>query len=311
MPRGILKENLPQKVCIACNRPFTWRKKWERCWDEVKTCSKSCNAKRREAARPQDPAAEGTGASKVPQPKGPIVMGSPPEVMSRAATVEAATGRRRHLPDAARTRQVIAGGRRESPAHDDWAVLDDSDEEEEEAQGEGASRPMGFREVDLFDVELAAEDFERLLAHSGAPEASESDGPTATCAAADDGTLTENRQEGGHSLKGEDWGRSETGSETLALLGSREWRKAQRKAVKVQRRDQRAGAPGTEDVGRKACDMCSQRVDLLVRCTLDAAKQWHMVCGRCWRVASGGLTDGDADHPHYTYGGLWKNRARK
>ncbi|MFB1033792.1 MAG: DUF2256 domain-containing protein [Sinobacterium sp.] len=25
-----------------CNRPFNWRKKWERCWDEVKYCSKRC-----------------------------------------------------------------------------------------------------------------------------------------------------------------------------------------------------------------------------------------------------------------------------
>jgi hypothetical protein len=47
MPRGVKKENLPSKVCLVCNRPFTWRKKWETCWDEVTTCSKSCNGKRR------------------------------------------------------------------------------------------------------------------------------------------------------------------------------------------------------------------------------------------------------------------------
>ena len=51
MPRGVKKENLPQKVCVVCGRPFTWRKKWERCWDEVTTCSKSCNAKRRKGQR--------------------------------------------------------------------------------------------------------------------------------------------------------------------------------------------------------------------------------------------------------------------
>eukprot|EP00956_Cyclotella_meneghiniana_P039271 scaffold168466_cov88-Cyclotella_meneghiniana.AAC.3 len=45
--RGVKKENLPSKVCVVCNRPFTWRKKWERCWDEVTTCSKSCNSKRK------------------------------------------------------------------------------------------------------------------------------------------------------------------------------------------------------------------------------------------------------------------------
>jgi hypothetical protein len=41
------KENLPTKICVVCNRPFTWRKKWERCWDEVTTCSKKCNGERR------------------------------------------------------------------------------------------------------------------------------------------------------------------------------------------------------------------------------------------------------------------------
>lgn len=45
----VSKTNLPEKVCVVCDRPFTWRKKWERCWDEVTCCSKSCNAKRRGA----------------------------------------------------------------------------------------------------------------------------------------------------------------------------------------------------------------------------------------------------------------------
>ena len=43
LPRGVKKENLPTKICVSCQRPFNWRKKWERCWDEVTTCSKSCN----------------------------------------------------------------------------------------------------------------------------------------------------------------------------------------------------------------------------------------------------------------------------
>ena len=45
--KKVSKSNLPQKDCVVCGRPFTWRKKWERCWDEVTCCSKSCNAKRR------------------------------------------------------------------------------------------------------------------------------------------------------------------------------------------------------------------------------------------------------------------------
>ena len=48
--------------------------------------------------------------------------------------------------------------------------------------------------------------------------------------------------------------------------------------------------------------------DLLIRCTVDESGKWNMMCGKCWRGASGGVADGDADHPHYKYGGLWKNR---
>jgi hypothetical protein len=40
--RNVKKENLPQKNCLQCNRPFTWRKKWERDWENVKYCSDKC-----------------------------------------------------------------------------------------------------------------------------------------------------------------------------------------------------------------------------------------------------------------------------
>jgi hypothetical protein len=45
MPRGVKKENLPQKICIVCKRPFSWRKKWERHWEDVKYCSDQCRKK--------------------------------------------------------------------------------------------------------------------------------------------------------------------------------------------------------------------------------------------------------------------------
>jgi hypothetical protein len=35
-------QHLPEKVCQCCQRPFTWRKKWQRCWDEVRYCSERC-----------------------------------------------------------------------------------------------------------------------------------------------------------------------------------------------------------------------------------------------------------------------------
>ena len=150
MPQGVKKENLPTKVCVVCQRPFTWRKKWERCWDEVTCCSKRCNAERRRGGAP--------------------------------------------APDA--------------------VVVDDE-----------------------------------------APSS----------------------------------------------------RKAAKKATKALRRAKRAGV-ADESTGQKQCDLCYASVNLLVRCRTDTTKKWRMVCGRCWKDVSGGVPDGDASHPNYQYGGLWKNR---
>ncbi|MBB3780291.1 hypothetical protein FHY12_003933 [Xanthomonas arboricola] len=36
------KHELPEKPCMHCGRPFRWRKKWERVWDQVKYCSDRC-----------------------------------------------------------------------------------------------------------------------------------------------------------------------------------------------------------------------------------------------------------------------------
>ena len=36
------KQHLPEKVCLTCKRPFSWRKKWERDWGQVKYCSERC-----------------------------------------------------------------------------------------------------------------------------------------------------------------------------------------------------------------------------------------------------------------------------
>ena len=36
------KSNLPSKICLQCNRPFNWRKKWKIVWENVLYCSKKC-----------------------------------------------------------------------------------------------------------------------------------------------------------------------------------------------------------------------------------------------------------------------------
>ncbi|MEM7162278.1 MAG: DUF2256 domain-containing protein [Bacteroidota bacterium] len=40
------KSELPVKDCVVCGRPFSWRKKWERNWSDVKYCSKKCRSQR-------------------------------------------------------------------------------------------------------------------------------------------------------------------------------------------------------------------------------------------------------------------------
>ncbi|TXH31004.1 MAG: DUF2256 domain-containing protein [Cyclobacteriaceae bacterium] len=40
--RGVKKSDLPVKICKACGRPFSWRKKWAKVWDDVLYCSAGC-----------------------------------------------------------------------------------------------------------------------------------------------------------------------------------------------------------------------------------------------------------------------------
>ncbi len=39
---SVKKGDLPSKICVVCKRPFIWRKKWEKEWNNVKYCSDKC-----------------------------------------------------------------------------------------------------------------------------------------------------------------------------------------------------------------------------------------------------------------------------
>ncbi len=43
---NVKKSDLPSKLCLVCRRPFAWRKKWARVWDEVRYCSERCRRNR-------------------------------------------------------------------------------------------------------------------------------------------------------------------------------------------------------------------------------------------------------------------------
>ena len=54
--RGVNKADLPEKICATCGRPFTWRKKWARVWEEIQYCSGRCSRNRKSQTRaPQPP----------------------------------------------------------------------------------------------------------------------------------------------------------------------------------------------------------------------------------------------------------------
>ncbi|MBW4982039.1 DUF2256 domain-containing protein [Mameliella sp. CS4] len=54
MPRGTRKGDLPVKACATCGRPFTWRKKWAKVWEEVRYCSDRCRRSRKPTSRGPD-----------------------------------------------------------------------------------------------------------------------------------------------------------------------------------------------------------------------------------------------------------------
>lgn len=51
------KPHLPQKTCATCGRPFAWRKKWARVWDEVRHCSDACRKARKPRPSTVNPSA--------------------------------------------------------------------------------------------------------------------------------------------------------------------------------------------------------------------------------------------------------------
>ena len=44
MARMVRKGDWPQKTCAACGRPFAWRRKWARDWENVRYCSDRCRS---------------------------------------------------------------------------------------------------------------------------------------------------------------------------------------------------------------------------------------------------------------------------
>ncbi|MBL7791897.1 MAG: DUF2256 domain-containing protein [Saprospiraceae bacterium] len=53
MPATKKKCDLPEKICLICGKPFRWRKKWKRNWEEVRYCSDKCRKFRTNGKQPR------------------------------------------------------------------------------------------------------------------------------------------------------------------------------------------------------------------------------------------------------------------
>lgn len=52
MPRMVRKGDLPTRICAGCGRPFAWRRKWAKDWNQVRYCSDKCRAAKAPKAAP-------------------------------------------------------------------------------------------------------------------------------------------------------------------------------------------------------------------------------------------------------------------
>jgi hypothetical protein len=259
MPRGVKKENLPSKICEVCHKPYTWRKKWESCWDEVKTCSKSCKHKRHEGNQ--------------------------------------------------ETNRLQRGGK----GKDHGSHKDDNHDGDDGDDGDGSFNreqtrgvPLGSTTSSASSIPDVTEELSRLTVGVVAHDKDDANDEDLLRVFAAHAESLDDGDENGDDKDAAD-SASEDESEEL---DPRTARKAAKKRAKAQRRAQREGTADASH-GQKDCTVCGKSVDLLIRCTIDAKGDWNMVCGKCWKDVSGGVVDGDASHPHYRYGGLWKNRAKR
>jgi len=254
---------------VVCNRPFTWRKKWERCWDEVTTCSRSCNNQRRLQNKNNKKRHEND------QQNDQRDLGQ--KQQRRSISTESAPRSETML-----TAETITSARKSIDPQD----LDTSNHNDEQ----------GFAEL------LSAIQLDAVTENDDSGDG-DSDGEVS-------GGKIDSVSEG--SDRDNDDIASQQQEQYLDPLQQKKAeRKAAKKRKKAERRAQREGR-GDPSAGQKQCDMCGKSVNLLIRCMYEEGQtDWKMVCGSCWNVCSGGVVDGDKNHPHYRYGGLWKNRRRQ
>ncbi|GAA0321742.1 DUF3253 domain-containing protein [Kineococcus aurantiacus] len=98
----------PAKDCAVCGRTITWRKKWERDWDQVRYCSDACR-RRAKAAAGVDGALQ-AALSRLLDERGPAGTVDPEEV---ARAVGGADWQELREPARSAARRLVAAGEAE------------------------------------------------------------------------------------------------------------------------------------------------------------------------------------------------------
>ncbi|RRA47989.1 DUF2256 and DUF3253 domain-containing protein [Acidipila sp. EB88] len=103
---------VPSKPCVVCGREITWRKKWERSWDEVRYCSDGCRKRAKSGAATTEDAALETAILTLLAERGAGKTICPSEAARRVAgSEERAAWEHLMEPARAAARRLHAAGR--------------------------------------------------------------------------------------------------------------------------------------------------------------------------------------------------------
>lgn len=256
MTHGVKKENLPSKMCVTCNRPFTWRKKWERCWDEVSTCSKGCNAKRRASAKKdgisipddhnEDEDEDEDNIDRTSHSRGKSVS----KIDSRSLSTESSSKVKLREP-AQRS--------------------DDSDDIDADAVNDDSI------DSPLPDKKLSRKKLQKLKMKEMEDETIDSRAVSAESSSKV--RLTELVENSNDSDDNNDVD-ADTNNEDSNDSPVPEKRLSRKKLQKLKMKEMEAETPNKEDSLEKTkpCAVCKKNVILSFRCQWDASKQWRFVC---------------------------------
>jgi hypothetical protein len=302
MPNGVKKENLPSKMCVTCNRPFTWRKKWERCWDEVSTCSKGCNAKRRALAKAsgqtvsddeeegeeEDVTLKTAGAKKVTLKMDMIVKNAAivdgddsddneDSGVQAKNTMKSEKKLSRKKLQKLRMMQIPTEENNSKEADGDDDVSEDDnveaeedaeEEEEEERTGNAKKDKRLSKELLKLNMKISSVETSSVKKNSALKIDTDDDN--------NDHSGGEGANEGDNGDEGDDEGEVKDTIEPIKTEKKLSRKKLQKLKLKEAQRAEPVKDGPTERT--KACAVCKENMTLLFRCQWDASKQWRFVC---------------------------------